>query len=123
MGAHTRVVAKTKRRTKNKEHQHSHSLTLRKHSVSLELSREFRVFVVNGTITGISQRDVTSFYPFLVSEKSKIGWTIERFWKDEIRPSAWHKKICGDGSVASTEKRNAFSNEKRVLHGRGAFQR
>ena len=96
---------------KERHQQEFHSLTLRKHSVSLELSREFRVFVVNGTITGVSQRDVTSFYPFLVSEKSKIGWTIERFWKDEIRPSAWHRKICGDGSVASTEKRNAFSNK------------
>ena len=96
---------------KERHQQEFHSLTLRKHSVSLELSREFRVFVVNGTITGVSQRDVTSFYPFLVNEKSKIGWTIERFWKDEIRPSAWHRKICGDGSVASTEKRNAFSNK------------
>ena len=83
---------------------HSHSLTLRKHSMSLDLSREFRVFVVNGTITGISQRDVSSFYPFLASEKSKIGWTIERFWKEEVWPSVWHKKICSDGSLASMEK-------------------
>ena len=90
---------------------HFHSLTLRKHSLTLEPSREFRVFVVNGTITGISQRDVTSFYPFLVSEKSKIGITIERFWKEEIRPSAWHRNICGDGSLLSMEKRKPYSNK------------
>jgi hypothetical protein len=71
-----------------------HSLTLRKHSSTLELSREFRAFVVDGEIRGISQRDVSSFYPFLITERKKIGNTIERFWKETIKPTIWHRNCA-----------------------------
>ncbi|KAF3777947.1 Cell division cycle protein [Nymphaea thermarum] len=45
---------------------------------------EFRCFVRGQSLVGISQRDVTVFYPALLEEKKKIGAIISRFFEDNL---------------------------------------
>ncbi|KAG2046583.1 D123-domain-containing protein [Suillus hirtellus] len=56
----------------------------------LDRSREFRCFVREGCLIGISQRD-TNFYDFMnePQTQSKILETLQRFWEDKIK-SQWH---------------------------------
>lgn len=56
----------------------------------IDRSREFRCFVRDGCLIGISQRD-TNFYDFMnePQTQSKIVETLQRFWKDKIK-SKWH---------------------------------
>lgn len=56
----------------------------------IDRSREFRCFVREGRLIGISQRD-TNFYDFMNEPKTqnKIVETLQRFWKEEIK-SKWH---------------------------------
>lgn len=50
----------------------------------LQPSMEFRCFVKNQEIIGITQRDVT-FYPFLLDIKQDIEHSIYNFFEDVIR--------------------------------------
>ncbi|KAG1814981.1 D123-domain-containing protein [Suillus variegatus] len=56
----------------------------------IDRSREFRCFVREGRLIGISQRD-TNFYDFMnePQTQSKILETLQRFWEDKIK-SEWH---------------------------------
>ncbi|KAG1864544.1 D123-domain-containing protein [Suillus tomentosus] len=56
----------------------------------VDWSREFRCFVREGRLIGISQRD-TNFYDFMnePQTQNKIVETLQRFWEDKIK-SDWH---------------------------------
>ncbi|KAG1858632.1 D123-domain-containing protein [Suillus tomentosus] len=56
----------------------------------IDRSREFRCFVREGCLIGISQRD-TNFYDFMnePQTQNKILETLQRFWEDRIK-SEWH---------------------------------
>ena len=62
----------------------AYTLTLRKWA-NLQSGREFRCFVANETVLlGISQRDHTNFYPFLLEEKEMIREKVELFFKENV---------------------------------------
>ncbi|KAG2096524.1 D123-domain-containing protein [Suillus discolor] len=56
----------------------------------IDRSREFRCFVREGRLIGISQRD-TNFYDFMnePQTQNKVLETLQRFWEDKIK-SKWH---------------------------------
>lgn len=45
---------------------------------------EFRCFVRNRKLIGISQREVTGFYPGLIEEKDKLETEIRKFYTDKV---------------------------------------
>ncbi|KAG2358320.1 D123-domain-containing protein [Suillus spraguei] len=57
---------------------------------SIDSSREFRCFVREGRLIGISQRD-TNFYDFMnePQTQNKIVETLQTFWKEKIK-SQWY---------------------------------
>ncbi|KAI8970149.1 cell division cycle 123 [Mycotypha africana] len=67
----------------HEEHQQQFTLVLRKW-YDLQPSMEFRCFVKNREIIGITQRD-TYFYPFLLDMKQDIEQLIYQFFEDTIR--------------------------------------
>ena len=60
-------------------------LALRKWYPSLQPEMEFRCFVWGQNLVGISQREVTTFYPVLLEKKSNIEWLIRQFYEDQVR--------------------------------------
>jgi hypothetical protein len=46
---------------------------------------EFRCFVRDKQLVGISQREVTTFYPTLLEKKNDLLWLIEEFFTDNVR--------------------------------------
>ena len=66
---------------------HQHVLALRKW-YDLKPGREFRCFVVDSILVGISQRDVSRKYEELDAELSSIQRRIERFYEDVVVQSS-----------------------------------
>ncbi|CAH9111149.1 unnamed protein product [Cuscuta europaea] len=64
---------------------HTFVLALRKWYPSLRPDMEFRCFVKNHVLVGVSQREVTMFYPSLVEEKSMLQRTIRSFFVSNVR--------------------------------------
>ncbi|XP_046639568.1 cell division cycle protein 123 homolog [Daphnia pulicaria] len=62
-----------------------YNLVLRKW-VEINPVNEFRCFVQNKNLIGISQRDDTQFSPFIEKEKEDIVRDIVSFFKEQIRP-------------------------------------
>lgn len=60
-------------------------LALRKWYASLRPEMEFRCFVLNGLLVGISQREVTGFYPALLDKKDDLKQMIQEFYNDKLR--------------------------------------
>ncbi|KAF2294169.1 hypothetical protein GH714_007990 [Hevea brasiliensis] len=60
-------------------------LALRKWYSSLLPEMEFRCFVWGHHLVGISQREVTTFYPVLLEKKSDLQLLIENFFMDNVR--------------------------------------
>ncbi|KAK6917099.1 Cell division cycle protein 123 [Dillenia turbinata] len=60
-------------------------LSLRKWYQSLRPEMEFHCFVRCHILVGISQREVTGFYPALLEEKNDIKALIEEFFVDNVR--------------------------------------
>ncbi|CAK9156119.1 unnamed protein product [Ilex paraguariensis] len=60
-------------------------LALRKWYPSLRPEMEFRCFVWNHVLVGISQREVTSFYPALLEKKSILEAMILDFFEENVR--------------------------------------
>ncbi|KAG2145868.1 D123-domain-containing protein [Suillus clintonianus] len=56
----------------------------------IDRSREFRCFVRDNRLIGISQRD-TNFYDFMNEPETqqKIAETLKRFWEEDVK-SQWH---------------------------------
>lgn len=52
---------------------------------NLKPSREFRCFVINKTLTAISQRDLSRYYPGIKQEKDVILVRIQEFYDSIIR--------------------------------------
>lgn len=46
---------------------------------------EFRCFVRNRILVGISQREVTGFYPTLIERKPELETVIEKFYDEKVR--------------------------------------
>ncbi|KAH9610326.1 hypothetical protein KSS87_000324 [Heliosperma pusillum] len=60
-------------------------LALRKWYPSLRPEMEFRCFVRDQQLIGISQREVTAFYPTLLDKKNELKELIEDFFIDNIQ--------------------------------------
>ncbi|XP_068666725.1 uncharacterized protein [Aristolochia californica] len=60
-------------------------LALRKWYPSLHPEMEFRCFVRDQILIGVSQREVTGFYPILLERKSEIDTNIEAFFRENVR--------------------------------------
>lgn len=63
------------------------TLVLRKWA-NLHPSMEFRCFVYNGTLLGISQRHCHTYFDFLEAELPGLVESIERFWQQEVKNRA-----------------------------------
>ncbi|KAL1826242.1 hypothetical protein ACET3Z_004654 [Daucus carota] len=59
-------------------------LALRKWYPSLRPEREFRCFVCNQILVGISQREVTGFYPTILEDKNHLEMVIQDFFRDKV---------------------------------------
>ncbi|XP_071730180.1 uncharacterized protein [Rutidosis leptorrhynchoides] len=59
-------------------------LALRKWYPSLNPAMEFRCFVRNSILVGISQREVTGFYPILVENKDNLETVIKNFYVNNV---------------------------------------
>ncbi|KAI3702911.1 hypothetical protein L6452_28664 [Arctium lappa] len=59
-------------------------LALRKWYPSLHPEMEFRCFIHNHILVGISQREVTGFYPTLTEQKHELETVIKNFYTDEV---------------------------------------
>lgn len=71
-------------------------ICLREWSDELSLDYEFRVFVHNGQITGISQYDHYSFFPHLVAQKQLLQEGLLKYWEDSISPRVRVKSYVVD---------------------------
>lgn len=60
-------------------------LALRKWAPSLRPEMEFRCFVRCRNLIGISQREVTGFYPYIIERKKELEMVIQEFFMDEVR--------------------------------------
>lgn len=60
-------------------------LALRKWAPSLCPEMEFRCFVRCRNLIGISQREVTGFYPYIIERKKELEMVIQEFFMDEVR--------------------------------------
>ncbi|KAI8814306.1 D123-domain-containing protein [Cladochytrium replicatum] len=69
--------------TRANERAEAYELVLRKW-VDFAPSLEFRCFVRSRSVTAISQRDIASFYSFLLDNSHKIQQSIERFYEQHI---------------------------------------
>ncbi|KAI3790510.1 hypothetical protein L2E82_03602 [Cichorium intybus] len=59
-------------------------LALRKWYPTLHPEMEFRCFVRNQTLVGISQREVTGFYPILIEKKRELESVITKFYNENV---------------------------------------
>lgn len=79
-------------------------LALRKF-YSFRPEMEFRCFVRRGRLVGISQREVTAFYPSILERRRELRWKIEGFFDVVVRGRFGLEDYCfdvyvtGDGRV------------------------
>lgn len=59
-------------------------LALRKWYASMRPEMEFRCFIRNRLLVGISQREVTGFYPVLLERKDELNLMIQEFYKYKL---------------------------------------
>ncbi|KAM3291494.1 cell division cycle protein [Capsicum chacoense] len=79
-------------------------LALRKWYSSLRPEMEFRCFVHNGILVGVSQREVTGFYPALVEKKDELITLIQRFFTNKVKQSFESESYTFDIYVANDER-------------------
>lgn len=60
-------------------------LALRKWYPDLHPEMEFRCFIHNHILVGISQREVSGFYPILIEKKRELETLIKSFYINEVR--------------------------------------
>ncbi|PKI59017.1 hypothetical protein CRG98_020585 [Punica granatum] len=80
-------------------------LALRKWQPGLRPEMEFRCFVSSRRLVGISQREVTTFYPVLLEKKDQLQELMEEFFEGRVRESfeseryAFDVYVTKDGTV------------------------
>ncbi|POO04141.1 Cell division cycle protein [Trema orientale] len=79
-------------------------LALRKWYPSFRPDMEFRCFVKSQNLIGISQREVTTFYPALVEKKDDLRALIHDFFVDKIRPRFESENFTFDVYVTGDER-------------------
>ncbi|XP_065879711.1 uncharacterized protein [Euphorbia lathyris] len=79
-------------------------LALRKWYSSLSPEMEFRCFVWGHRLVGISQREVTTFYPVLVDKKNRLQALIEKFFLDKVRMRFESENYTFDVYVTKEER-------------------
>ncbi|PON71670.1 Cell division cycle protein [Parasponia andersonii] len=89
---------------KNSTRPHSFFLALRKWYPSFRPDMEFRCFVKSQNLIGISQREVTTFYPALVEKKDDLRALIHDFFVDKIRPRFESENFTFDVYVTGDER-------------------
>ncbi|XP_023001444.1 cell division cycle protein 123 homolog [Cucurbita maxima] len=78
-------------------------LALRKWYPSLRPEMEFRCFVRNRDLVGISQREVTTFYPALVEKTESLLEVIREFFIDHLKSSFESENYTFDVYVTKNE--------------------
>ena len=63
---------------------------------NLNPSMEFRLFIVNNSLIGISQRDITTYYEFLYDDKGDIQDLLYDFFHDHIDANFPLQSYCID---------------------------
>ncbi|OMO75053.1 Temperature sensing protein [Corchorus capsularis] len=79
-------------------------LALRKWYPSLRPEMEFRCFVRGQQLVGVSQREVTTFYPILCEKKNDLEVLIEEFFNDNVRLKFESEDYTFDVYVAKDER-------------------
>ncbi|KAI3940074.1 hypothetical protein MKW92_011011 [Papaver armeniacum] len=79
-------------------------LALRKWYPTFHPEMEFRCFVSRGVLVGISQREVTSFYPVLVEKKEDLKNSIQEFFTENVQQVFESENYTFDVYVTSKGK-------------------
>ncbi|XP_004488280.1 uncharacterized protein [Cicer arietinum] len=79
-------------------------LALRKWYPSLNPDMEFRCFVWNDKLVGISQREVTTFYPVLLEKKNDILSLIQGFFNNHVRAKFESENYTFDVYITKNER-------------------
>lgn len=79
-------------------------LALRKWYPSLNPDMEFRCFVRNQKLVGISQREVTTFYPVLLEKKNDLLLLIQGFFNSYVRTRFESEKYTFDVYITKDER-------------------
>ncbi|KAL0925050.1 hypothetical protein M5K25_003357 [Dendrobium thyrsiflorum] len=79
-------------------------LALRKFYPALRPEMEFRCFVRRRHLLGISQREVTAFYPSLVDRQQELRRTVEDFFDEVVAPRFGLEDYTFDVYVTGTGK-------------------
>ncbi|KAJ4848941.1 hypothetical protein Tsubulata_034177 [Turnera subulata] len=88
----------------NQSRAQSFFLALRKWYSSLLPEMEFRCFVRDQRLVGISQREVTTFYPVLLGKKNNLQELIEEFFLDNVRSKFESENYSFDVYVTGDER-------------------
>ncbi|KAL5100790.1 hypothetical protein RYX36_005117 [Vicia faba] len=83
---------------------HDFFLALRKWYPSLKPDMEFRCFVQNKKLVGVSQREVTTFYPVLLEKKNDIILLIQAFFNNHVRGKFELENYTFDVYVTNNER-------------------
>lgn len=83
-------------------------LALRKWYPSLRPEMEFRCFVRGQQLVGVSQREVTTFYPALVEKKNDLEVLIEEFFNSNVRHKFESEDYTFDVYVTKEERVKVF---------------
>lgn len=89
---------------KTKSRPQSFFLALRKWYPFLCPEMEFRCFVKDQNLVGISQREVTTFYPTLLEKKSSLQVLIQEFFTENVRHKFESQNYTFDIYVTSDER-------------------
>ncbi|KAI4297456.1 hypothetical protein L6164_037347 [Bauhinia variegata] len=79
-------------------------LALRKWYPSLRPDMEFRCFVRNQKLVGISQREVTTFYPALLEKKNNLLLLMREFFNDNVRTRVESENYTFDAYITKDER-------------------
>ncbi|KAB1217217.1 hypothetical protein CJ030_MR4G021104 [Morella rubra] len=79
-------------------------LALRKWYPSLRPEMEFRCFVRSQCLVGISQREVTTFYPVLLEKKNYLKQLIQQFYEDNVHLKFESRNYTFDVYVTKDER-------------------
>lgn len=79
-------------------------IALRKWYPSFRPEMEFRCFVRDKRLVGVSQREVTTFYPALIEKKSDLRVSIQEFFDSNVKQQFESEKYTFDVYITSDER-------------------